>query len=187
MDKAQLLYLQNRVAYARDQAAYKQLYLYFHPSVYKLAAIIIPQPSLVEEVVSDVMIRIWTMENRLAYVEHLKSYLLVAARNTALTYLKKYNENKHLNIEASGEEPAISDTPDQHVMATELSQVIESAVTALPPKSQAVFRLIKEEGLSYKEACNILDISQKTLEAHMCSALKKLRRVLDGYLLKKNF
>lgn len=185
MDKAQILYLQNRVAYARDQAAYKKLYLYFHPAVYKLAAVIIPQKSLIDEVVSDVMMRIWTMENRLAYVEHLKSYLLVAARNTALTYLKKYNEGKHFAIEETCEEQILSSPPDQEVMAAELSQIIESAVTALPPKSQAAFRLIKEEGLSYKETCNILEISQKTLEAHMSTALKKLRRVLDGYLLKK--
>ncbi|WP_114790406.1 sigma-70 family RNA polymerase sigma factor [Niabella yanshanensis] len=186
MDKAQLLYLQNRVAYARDQAAYKKLYLYFHPSIYKIAAIIVRQKSLIEEIVSDVMIRIWTMENKLAYIDHLKSYLLVATRNTALTYLKKYKEDNHLDIEETCDAPVLYEMPDQQVMATELSQIIEGTVAALPPKSQMVYRLIKEEGLSYKEACGILEISQKTLEAHMSTALKKLRRVLDGYLLKKN-
>ncbi len=186
MDKAQLLYLQNRVAYARDQVAYKKLYLHFHPSIYKLAAVIVHQKSLIDEIVSDVLIRIWTMENRLAYIDQLKSYLLVATRNTAFTYLKKHKEENHLEIEKTCDTPVLYEMPDQQVMATELSQIIEVTVAALPRKSQMVYRLIKEEGLSYKEACGILEISQKTLEAHMSAALKKLRGVLDGYLLKKN-
>jgi RNA polymerase sigma-70 factor (ECF subfamily) len=186
MEKAQLLYLQNRVAYARDQLAYKELYLYFHPAVYKVASIIVTQKSLAEEIVSDVMIRMWTMEKKLAYVEHLKSYLLVAAKNTALTYLKKYKENSHLEISEACSQSELSDLPDQQVINTELSQIIEAAVTNLPQKSQLAYRLIKEEGLPYKEACQVLEISQKTLEAHMSAALKKLRRVLDFHLLKKN-
>ena len=185
MDKGHLLYLQNRVAYARDQAAYKELYLYFHPSVYKLAHIIVQQGSLVEDIVSDVMIRIWTMENKLAYVEHLKPYLLTATRNTAITYLKKSREEQCVEIKESLEAPSLSAMPDQRLITTELSKIIESAVCVLPQKCRLAYRLIKEEGLSYKEACQVLHVSQKTLEAHMAAALKKLRQVLDSYLLKK--
>lgn len=185
MDKTRLLYLQNRVAYARDQAAYKELYLYFHPIVYKLAATIVGQQSLVEEIVSDVMIRIWTMENKLAYVERLKPYLFAATKNTAITYLKKYREEEHIEINESQEKQPSQETPDQQMVTLELSQIIERATVALPLKPQLAYRLIKEEGLSYKEACQVLEISQKTLEAHMCTALKKLRQTLDIYFLKK--
>ncbi|MFT3903767.1 MAG: sigma-70 family RNA polymerase sigma factor [Niabella sp.] len=185
MDKTHLLYLQNRVAYARDQAAYKKLYFHFYPSVYKLACIIVRHETLVEEIVSDVMIRLWTMENRLAYVEHLKSYLLTATKNTALTYLKKIREEQPICSDDSHEHSSLSDMPDQQLITLELSKIIELTVRALPQKCQLAYRLIKEEGLSYKEACQILQVSQKTLEAHICVALKKIRQILDSYLLEK--
>lgn len=185
MDKGHLFYLQNRVAYARDHAAYKELYLYFHPSVYKLASIMVQQEALVEEIVSDVMIRIWTMENKLAYIEHLKPYLITATRNTALTYLKKTREVQSVEIDETYGAPSLSGIPDQQLITMELSRIIESAVQSLPQKCRLAYRLIKEEGLSYKEACQVLQVSQKTLEAHMAAALKKLRQVLDIYLLKK--
>ena len=184
-DKAHLLYLQNRVAYARDQAAYKELYLYFHPVLYKLAYTILQQDVLAEEVVTDVMIRIWTMENKLAYVDHLNGYLLTAARNTAITYLKKQRVETRLPEADSGTGPMSGYVPDQQLLSMELSSLIEQTVQALPPQCQLVYRLIKEEELSYKEAGAVLELSQNTLETHMRLALKKLRRTLDAYLMKK--
>ena len=185
MDKAHLLYLQNRVAYARDQAAYKELYLYFHPSIYKLAGLIIPQESIVEEIVSDVMIRVWTMEHKLAYVNHLKTYLLTATRNTAINYLRKRGEENILSDDAWEQPISPAGIPDQQLITMELTEIIERTVQSLPRKCQLVYRLIKEDGLSYREARDILHLSQNTLETHMANALKKLRTVLDSYLLKK--
>lgn len=184
-DRTQLLYLQNRVAYARDQAAYKELYLYFYASMHRLALVITGEETMAEEVVSDVMIRIWTMEYRLAYVEHLKTYLLAAVRNTALTHLKKKGVRVPIPDDAWNQEAPVSDIPDQQLMTAELSEIIEKTVQALPQKCQVVYRLIKEEGLSYKEVGTILQLSQNTLETHMCTALKKLRVALSAYLLKK--
>lgn len=185
MDKTALLYLQNRVAYGRDHTAYKQLYLYFHPAVFKLAHIIIKEEALAEEVASDVMIRIWTMETKLAYVENLKPYIFAAARNTALTYLKKNKELQTLEIDENCERTNFENMPEQQLAQLELSKIIDSTVNALPTKCQLAYRLIKEEGLSYKEACQVLQISQKTLETHISAALKRLRQTLDIYLLKK--
>ncbi|SDC33540.1 RNA polymerase sigma factor [Niabella drilacis] len=184
MDKVHLLYLQNRVAYARDQAAYKKLYLYFHPSVYKFAASIVGDDSLAQEIVSDVMISIWTMDNKLAYVENLKSYVLTAARNTALTYLKR-RKIIFREISETISDGGLSQMPDDHLITLEISRIIKMTVAGLPPKCRQAYLLVKEEGLSYKEASQILQVSQKTLEAHISAALKTLRRVLDAYLLKK--
>lgn len=185
MEKARLIYLQNRVAYARDQAAYKELYIYFHPSVFKLASLISAQQAMAEDIVSDVMTRLWTMEHKLAYIEHLKTYLLTAIRNTAITYMKK-SRNEILCDDFSTEAPLNhSEIPDQLLINMELHQIMSIAVDNLPQKCQIVYRLIKEEGLTHKEVSEILQLSTNTLENHMSTALKKLRATLDAYLLKK--
>ncbi|MGJ7032463.1 sigma-70 family RNA polymerase sigma factor [Niabella hirudinis] len=185
MEKAHLLYLQNRVAYARDPVAYKELFLHFHPKLYQLALGIINQDILAEEIVSDVMTRIWTMENRLAHVEALKIYLLTAVRNTAYNYAKKRRQDGFVLEADAGGGIADPGEADQPLIASELSGLIENAVQSLPRQCQQVFRLIKEEGLSYQETGAVLGLSQNTLETHMRLALKKLKVALDGYLLKK--
>jgi RNA polymerase sigma-70 factor (ECF subfamily) len=48
-----------------------------------------------------------------------------------------------------------------------------------------VFKLIKEEGFSYKKVSGILEISQNTIETHMRIALKRIKVSLNNYLSEK--
>ena len=58
---------------------------------------------------------------------------------------------------------------------------IESAIGALPPKRQEIFRMAREEGLKYREIALRLNLSVKTVETQMTLALKQLREVLKVF------
>lgn len=174
------------MAYTRDEHAYKQLFYYFHPSLYRFAFHILKDRDAAEDVVSDVMVNIWSMENRLAYIENLKLYLFKAVKNKSFTHLSQL---KHVtvNIEQIQNNNLLitGDTADQKINTSETSQKIEKAIQALPAQCQMVFRLVREEGLSYKQVGEILEISQNTIETHMRIALQRIRLALNEYLLRK--
>ncbi len=179
-----ILFLQNRVAYVRDEGAYRQIFLHFHPALFRFAYHILRNSEAAEDVVSDVMIKIWTMESRLSYIENLKLYLLKSVKNAALSYLSD-KKNQTESIEAITEPVTANEETAQKLLLSEAAQRIEAAITALPPQCQQVLRLVKEEGLSYKEVGKVLDISQNTIETHIRIALKRLKIALDEYLLTK--
>ena len=52
------------------------------------------------------------------------------------------------------------------------------AIDSLPAKCKMAFKLVREDRLKYKEVAAILDISVKTLEAHLANAVRKLRETL---------
>lgn len=52
------------------------------------------------------------------------------------------------------------------------------AINTLPDKCKMAFKLIREDKMKYKDAANILEISVKTLEAHIATAVRKLRESL---------
>lgn len=136
---------------------------------------------IADEIVSDVMIKIWLMENKLGYIDNLPVYLFRAAKNGALTHLR----NKKLNIESLTEvhENTISDQyANDSLQLSETQLLIESTVRSLPTQCQMVYRLVKEEGLAYKQVSAILEISQNTIETHMRIALKRIRLELAAYL-----
>jgi RNA polymerase sigma factor (sigma-70 family) len=55
-------------------------------------------------------------------------------------------------------------------MMVRMHQVIET----LPPRCKMIFKLIREDGLKYKEVAEILNISVNTIDAQMAIAVKKI-------------
>ena len=72
---------------------------------------------------------------------------------------------------------------------SELLARINKAIEALPPRCKMVFKLVREDGLSYKEVGEILNISPKTVDAQMVIAVKqvgeKLKPDLENFRSKK--
>jgi len=65
----------------------------------------------------------------------------------------------------------------------DLKDIIKTAIEGLPPAQRNVFYMSKFEGFKQKEIADILNISIKTVENHMGSALKTLRQKLQQLLL----
>lgn len=184
--KQDILYLQNRIAYVRDEQAYRKIFFHFHRSLFSFANKIVHNSEVAEEVVSDVLMKIWVMENKLAQVDNLRLYLYTAVKNTCFTYLSK-NKLNTIPIDSLIEDqtPGIDNTPERQMIFTEIEQEMRIAVEKLSPQCQLVFRLIKEEGFSHKDVCIILGISQNTIETHMRLALKSIKKSLSAYLFFK--
>ena len=64
----------------------------------------------------------------------------------------------------------------------ELKRAIDLAVQGLPERCREVFVLGKVDGLSNKEIADKLQISIKTVENQMTTALSKLRKELEWLL-----
>lgn len=84
-----------------------------------------------------------------------------------------------------GQHDETAETPNSSMESRELEQKITQAVNNLPPKCKAVFVLSRYEGLKYKQIAEHLDISVKTVENQMGSALQKLRDELKPYLTRE--
>jgi RNA polymerase sigma-70 factor (ECF subfamily) len=63
----------------------------------------------------------------------------------------------------------------------ELATAIETAVSDLPARAREIWRLSRDEQLSYAEIARILGISIKTVETHMGRALRALRSRLAAW------
>jgi DNA-directed RNA polymerase specialized sigma subunit, sigma24 homolog len=67
---------------------------------------------------------------------------------------------------------------EETIVYNEINTYINNAINALPPKCLMVYKLIKEEGFSYKQTAEILDLSVNTIEGHMQNALQKISSYL---------
>ena len=165
---------------AGDEAALKRLYDLFSERLLHFAFAIVHSRELAEEIVADVFIQTWKKRERIATVENLLWYLYITAKNISLNYLRKEQKQKFVQIDATNL-PIYTIEPQavQHLITKDFLKSITKAINELPPKCRLIFKLVKDDGLSYKEVAELLNISIKTVESQMGIALKKTHETVQ--------
>ncbi|HEY1165272.1 MAG TPA: RNA polymerase sigma-70 factor [Chitinophaga sp.] len=167
--------MQNRI-YSGDTQAFKELYDRYCTPLLQLALAMVHNREMAEEIVADVFIAVWRKKKDLPKVSNLKWYLYAATRNIALNYLRKYAHKKTLHLDEA-HLPEYEINPEAQLISNELMRHINMAISELPPQCRLIFKLVKEDGLKYREVAVLLNISIKTVENQVGIALKKLTRV----------
>ncbi len=167
--------LQQAIACFDDVQAYKQLFLHFQPSLEQFAFSIVRSKELSEEIVSDVFIKIWEKRHLLDKVDNLKFYLFTAVKNRAINKINEQKKSTVINIDdAPVELRSFYCDPEQQLISAEMLKQLHEIIQQLPPRCRLIFKLVKEDELSYKEVAELLHLSVKTVESQMSLALKKL-------------
>lgn len=167
--------LKSLIALYDSEYAYEQLYHFLFPSLKRFCYCLLKSRELAEEAASDVMITLWRKREKLMEVDNIKVYAFVIAKNLSLNILSKSSKQEIVSIDDIQLETNLDNLdPEQILINDELKLQLEQATRQLPNRCQLVFKLIKEDGLSYKEVAGILNISVKTVDAHLVTALKKL-------------
>jgi RNA polymerase sigma-70 factor (ECF subfamily) len=72
-------------------------------------------------------------------------------------------------------------SPDQHVMASQISRKIGAALEALPPRQRTAFILKNHQGLSIKEIAALMESAEGTVKVHLHRAVTALRERLAEF------
>jgi RNA polymerase sigma-70 factor (ECF subfamily) len=167
--------LQRRIARYDDQQAYKELFTSLYPYLFHFAKTLVKAKEPAEEIISDVFIKIWEKRKDLEKIDNLRLYLYVSTRNHAYNYLdkqKKIATNPLDDLQA--EFTSVYFDPEQLLITADMLARIQKAIDQLPPKCKIIFKLIKEDGLKYREVAELLNISIKTVENQLAIAVEKI-------------
>lgn len=130
-----------------------------------------------EDVVQSVFIQIWE-KGKLLELKNPSAYLLKSVRYKCIDYLKgKKRKNEVLfdQLPEIGKEEIVA------LKEEEIEPLLNYFIAKLPPKMRRVFLLSRQQGLTYKEIAATLNVSPKTVENQMGTALKKLRILLQEH------
>jgi RNA polymerase sigma-70 factor (family 1) len=163
-----------------DAQAFERLYYALFNKLIKFSVYYVHQREVAEEIVSEVFVKCWNNRKSLSHIDYPESYLFIAVKNQSLKYRKKYS-NIHL-VELEDNEFQLVDLsdPSKKLERKELHHRLDQAIEMLPMQARIVFRLIKENGLKYKEVAEILSISPRTVQTQLFRAIDKLRQTLKS-------
>lgn len=163
---------------------FKNIYdKYYHKLVIHSYRIVYKN-DVAEDIVQNCFIKLWEKRNEIRADVSLDFYLIRMVKNKSIDYLRK-NKTRVLeldeNINIENEEIETADS--KHEKNAGLRPKIQEALDNLPERCRQVFMLSRYEKMTYKEISEELNISPKTVEAHIIRALKGFRISLKQYLI----
>lgn len=154
------------------EAAFKQ---YFKP-LHAYANAMLKDGQAAEEVVQTVFLNLWERRRSLTISSSLKAFLYKCVYFDCLNQLKHQKvRRKHLEHKRQDMANDTLGDASYSLREREIQARLEQSLRGLPDKCRKVFQLSRYEDLKYHEIAKRLEISVKTVEAHMGKALKTLR------------
>lgn len=164
-----------------DRAALNTLFSHYYQGLCTFANSFLHNTEEAEECVADVFISLWKNRKSLSIKSNFRAYLYTAVKYSAFACLRKRRpafEDIDTIPDTMTEDPWGT---EQVVLQSELERHVDQAIETLPFRCRQVFRLSREDGLSYKEISEVLNISEKTIENHLARAIQILRKNLRMY------
>lgn len=167
------------IARNRDEKVFKAYFVDNYNALKRYAFSLLKDDHFAEDVASEVLWKIWHLGPDLIHIAHVEHYIFRSIRNKCLNLLRvkkmTYHDNGDLQDERMEEA-----NPERIMISKESLLKIAAAVAALPPKTNQVFKLVKEQGCSYKEVAQLMGISTNTVDRHIQIALRKLWAALKN-------
>ena len=160
-----------------DEFGYTHLVKTYHHKLCVYALSLTNNDDSAEDIVQNVFMSIW--KNRLKLKEEfvLKSYLYKSVYNEFIDQYRKQKNVITLEKKYIDALTYIVEEEDEKSLER-LMKIVKKEIENLPPKCKQIFLLSKEEGLTNIEIAEHLNVSIKSVEAHITKAFKILRTTL---------
>lgn len=174
------------IAIYNCERSFREFFNIFYPELFETSVYYVKNNLIAEEIVSELFVKLWLKRESLPAIKNIRAYLFVSTKRLSLNYLRQ-KQLPQLYLNDIDTELCVNlRNPEDQMLSEEELLKIKNAIENLPEKCRLVFLLVKEKGLKYKEVASALDISEKMVEKHISTALKKLRKELtDKSLVKK--
>ena len=165
-----------------DLSAFEHIYSDYSSKVYRFARRYLNRNEDAEEIVQDVFVRLWDARMLLNPKLNFDNYLFTITRHLIINrYRRKVNEVfLHTTVFMEPENMVEHDVEAEIIM-TDMMQFVDKIVQQFPPRQQEIFDMSRKQMLSHKEIAVKLDISEKTVKAHIYQVLNKIREHLDCF------
>ncbi|GGG79141.1 RNA polymerase sigma-70 factor [Parapedobacter pyrenivorans] len=159
-----------------DETAFRAIYDQLHERVYRMLRALVKNHEQTEDILQQTFVNLWVNRAKLNESQPLYPYIYLTARRLAIDHFrKKINEADALSYlkQHVGEQ---HDCISESFAAADLQRFTEAVIKTLPRQQRTAFLLSRNEGLSYDEIAERMQISKNTVKNHLIGALKQLKR-----------
>ncbi|MGE9313790.1 RNA polymerase sigma factor [Niabella sp. CJ426] len=163
-----------------NKAAFDEIYKRYWDKLFVTATNRLGNSLYAEDIVQDVLVKLWVSRFSLQIKNTLRTYLSAAIKYEVINKICSLkHQKKYID---SFDESAVSNITERQVDFSVLENRLSRLVKDLPEKCRMTFILSREYGFSQKEIAGYMNVSENTVESHMKKALKTLRIGLNRFI-----
>ena len=166
---------------AGDTKAFRVIYDKYHATLYGYAMWLSKDHHEAEELVQSVFVTIWERRQNINPEKPFRTYLFNIVRNRFYDMLRKRNTERYYVDYILQQDESDTDDIQQQMEDAELRDIIESLLQQVPDRRLTIFRMSRDENLSYKQIAEKLYISENTVDTQIRNVLNFLRKELPTY------
>lgn len=174
------------IATKKENEACQFLYRQYHDILVKFASGYLKSKEPAEEIVNDVLYKVWLKKENITEINNLRFYLFSAVRNSCLTLITQQKKEQDLLADFSFRDVS-QDDPESLLISSELQKHIKATIESLPPRCRQIYEMIRVEGLRNKDVSEKLNISVNTIDVQLAIALKRMIRSVNIFNQNKIF
>ena len=145
--------------------------------LYRFALRIVGNQPEAEDVVQEVMIKLWNQREKLLEYSNLEAWSIRMTKNLSID--KTRNKHYKMGIIPDGFDiTANQRNPHQVTESQDIMQRIKNMINQLPTKQKEVMHMRDIEGLSYKEIEALLQIPMNQVKVYLFRARKQIKSQL---------
>lgn len=134
-----------------------------------------------QDAAQEAFVRLWERREQWQ-AGSARALLFRIGANIAADVERRSNVRRRWQRQAPGAGRPPPPTPEEELDGSEARVRFLEALARLAPKRREVFRLVRDEGLGYREVAEVLELSPQTVANHMSLALRELRAELSDLL-----
>lgn len=146
--------------------------------IFRLALRITLSRAEAEDIVQDVLIKVWNRRDDLAEVDSIEAYSLTVCRNLSLDRLQR-KENDNVNLDDAPPTEADDAPPDLQMIRNERIDNIKRLIERLPIPQRAAMQLRDMEGKTYKEISAITGQTEEQVKVNIFRARQYIRKQIE--------
>lgn len=146
--------------------------------IFRLALRITLSRAEAEDIVQDVLIKVWNRRDDLAEVDSIEAYSLTVCRNLSLDRLQR-KENDNANLDDAPPTEADDAPPDLQMIRNERIDNIKRLIERLPIPQRAAMQLRDMEGKTYKEISAITGQTEEQVKVNIFRARQYIRKQIE--------
>ncbi len=164
---------------------FEALFRRLQPRLFAFCLKYVDDEELARDFVQECFVRLWERYDSVE-ISH-ESYLFMAVRNRCISHFRnlKIKADYAMSVRLRIKEIELhSEMPDPltQMYIGEIDELLQKSLKHLPEKCRIVFQMSRNPGMKNREIADQLGISTRTVEAHIHSALKVIKKYFCDYI-----